>query len=235
MQLRVGTSGFSYKEWKGSFYPEDVGADGMLGYYASKLTTVEINNTFYRLPKESVLEGWAAQVPDDFRFAIKASRRITHNKRLKDAGDETEYLFRVLAALGPKLGCVLFQLPPNLKLDVERLDAFLKLLPPGARCAFEFRHDTWYVDEVYDKLRAGNHALVMADTEDAPVDEIISTADWGYVRLRAEDYETKDLKEWSKKIRGGGGEGWKSAFVFFKHEGEGDAPRLAADLLKAAK
>ena len=231
MKLLVGTSGFSYKEWKGSFYPKDLADAQMLTHYAGKLPTVEINSTFYRLPKESVLEGWASQVPDGFRFAIKASRRITHLKRLKETADETEYLFRVLGALGAKLGCVLFQLPPNMKRDMDRFGAFLELLPPGAKCAFEFRHDTWYTDEVYDRLRAGNHALVMADTEESPVEEIISTADWGYVRLRAEDYEKKDLKAWTKRIRG---EGWKDAFVFFKHEGEGDAPRLAGELLQTA-
>lgn len=229
MGVLVGTSGYSYKEWKGAFYPEKIKPGDMLGEYARHLGTVEINNTFYRLPKESVLEAWAGCVPESFRFAIKASRRITHLKRLKEAGDETEYLFRVLGALGEKLGCVLFQLPPNMKFDEARFAAFLELLPPGARCAFEFRHDSWYVDEVYERLRAGNRALVMADTEEAPVDEIISTADWGYVRLRAEDYESKDLKGWAKRIRA---EGWRDAFVFFKHEGEGDAPRLARELVE---
>ncbi len=228
MELLVGTSGYSYKEWKGVFYPEKTKPDAMLGLYAERLGTVEINNTFYRLPKESVLETWASQVPDGFRFSIKASRRITHMKRLKDAGDETEYLFRVLGALGERLGCVLFQLPPNLKMDVERLEAFLGLLPPGVRCAFEFRHDSWYVDEVYELLGGGNHALVMADTADDPVAEIVSTADWGYLRLRAEDYGKKDLRAWLKKIEG---VGWERAFVFFKHEDEGDAPRLASEML----
>ena len=231
MELLVGTSGYSYKEWKGSFYPEDLGASGMLGHYAAKLPTVEINNTFYRLPNEGVLESWAGQVPEGFRFAIKASRRITHNKRLKDAGDETEYLFRVLAALGAKLGCVLFQLPPNLKCDLERFDAFLELLPRGARCAFEFRHESWLDDGVHERLRAGNHALVTADTDEAPADEIVATADWGYVRLRQEDYDGEALRAWAKRI---GGQGWGSAFVFFKHESEGSAPALAARLLGIA-
>lgn len=231
MELLVGTSGYSYKEWNGVFYPEKTKPDAMLGLYAERLPTVEINNTFYRLPKESVLETWASSVPEGFRFSIKASRRITHMKRLKDAGDETEYLFRVLGALGSRLGCVLFQCPPNLKFDEERFDGFLGLLPPGARCAFEFRHDSWYVDEVYDRLREGDHALVNADTADDPVDEIVSTASWGYLRLRAEDYEAKDLKAWVKRIRA---QEWDRAFVFFKHEDEGDAPRLAGEMLGLA-
>lgn len=231
MELLVGTSGFSYKEWKGSFYPDDLPDAQMLAHYASKLPTVEINNTFYRLPKESVLEAWAAQVPDAFRFAIKASRRITHNKRLKDAADETEYLFRVLAALEAKLGCVLFQLPPNMKKDAERLHAFLALLPPGARCAFEFRHPSWMDEEVFALLRARNCALVAADTDDNPADEIVPTADWGYLRLRKEDYDKKAVTAWAKRI---GAQQWGEAFVFFKHEGEGSAPALALALLNAA-
>ena len=154
MQLHVGTSGFSYKEWKGPFYPGDLPAKAMLGFYAERLGSVEINNTFYRLPKASVLEAWCEQVPEAFRFVIKASRRITHFKRLKDAGDETAYLLRTVAALGERLGCLLFQLPPNLKLDLPRLDAFLRELPAGVPAAFEFRHPSWACAEVLDRLRA---------------------------------------------------------------------------------
>lgn len=227
MEWRVGTSGFAYKEWKGEFYPEDIASSAMLSFYASRLTSVEINNTFYRLPRESVLEGWAGQVGDGFRFAIKASRRITHIKRLKDPGDETEYLFRVLAVMGEKLGCVLFQLPPNMKKDLERLGAFLGMLPPGVRCAFEFRHESWLDGEVLERLRASNCALVMADTDESPVTEIVPTADWGYLRLRKDSYNATALRAWSNRIEG---QGWKAAYVFFKHEGQA-SPSTAEAML----
>jgi uncharacterized protein YecE (DUF72 family) len=232
MQLWVGTSGYSYKEWKGSFYPEKLPAAKMLQHYAEQLPSVEINNTFYRLPRVSVLEAWVEQVPDDFRFVIKASRRITHLKRLKDAGDETEYLFTALESLESRLGAVLFQLPPNLKMDLERLDAFLDLLPRGRRIAFEFRHETWFDDAVLGRLRDHECALVTADTDDeGPVAEaarrLEPTASWGYVRLRRGTYTDDEVAAWADRIRD---TGWEGAFVFFKHEGEGSAPALAATM-----
>lgn len=224
--MHVGTSGFSYKEWKGSFYPEDLPNAGMLSYYAERLGAVEINNTFYRLPKASVLESWAEQVPDDFRFSIKASRKITHFKRLKpESADETGYLMETVATLGDRLGMVLFQLPPNMKADVDRLRAFLDLVPASVPAAFEFRHDSWKDDAVHEVLRERGVALVCADTEDPEDDEpVVPTADWGYLRLRRPTYDEDDLKRWAETVRA---QGWKRAFVFFKHEDEGAGPAMA--------
>jgi uncharacterized protein YecE (DUF72 family) len=232
MELRAGTSGFAYEAWRGSFYPEGLPAKSMLEHYAAALLAVEINNTFYRLPSASVLEGWAARVPEGFRFALKASRRITHHKRLRDAGDETGYLLRTAASLGPKLGALLFQLPPNLGLDPERLDRFLELLPAGTRAAFEFRHPAWADAAVFERLRARDLAWVTVDGEDAPVEACgPATASWGYLRLRRAGYERAELAAWAARVAA---QPWGEAFVFFKHEDAGAAPRLAAELLALA-
>ncbi|MFQ5888633.1 MAG: DUF72 domain-containing protein [Gemmatimonadota bacterium] len=229
MRLWVGTSGYSYKEWKGSFYPEKIAADEMLRYYGERLPAVEINNTFYRLPSESVLTAWAERVPEDFRFSIKASRRITHIKRLKNASDETTYLLRALAILGPRLGAVLFQLPPNLRKDLARLESFLDLIPEETPTAFEFRHQSWFDDEVLECLRSKGRALCAADTDEADPPAVIGTARWGYLRLRREEYSDTDLAHWANRVAG---EGWKEAFVFFKHEEAGAGPRLAKRFLE---
>jgi uncharacterized protein YecE (DUF72 family) len=230
MLLRAGTSGFSYKAWKGPFYPEKLPDKEMLRFYAEQLSTVEINNTFYRMPKTSMLEGWAAKVPDDFVFVLKASRRITHHARLKEeAFDSVDYLWEVAGSLGSRLGPILFQLPPNLKKDTARLRGFMSALPDGLRAAFEFRNESWFDEEVYDALRDGGHALCLAETDDhgAPP-ELVSTTDWGYLRLRREDYSDDALQAWKDAIAM---QPWREAFVFFKHEDEGAAPRLAKRLL----
>ena len=232
MKLQVGTSGFSYKEWKGSFYPEDLPAKEMLQYYASRLPAVEINNTFYRLPQKSMLENWKEQVPAHFRFSLKASQRITHFKRLKDVEDETKYLLETAGALEDRLGVVLFQLPPNMKKDLPRLQAFLECLPASTRAAFEFRHQTWLEDEVLQLLSARNHALCISDTDDLPVTHIDRTADWGYLRLRRIEYSEASLKDWLERVRA---QNWSDAFVFFKHEDEGTGPKLAGQFLELAK
>jgi uncharacterized protein YecE (DUF72 family) len=224
MRLSVGTSGFSYAEWRGPFYPEALPASEMLTFYAGRLPAVEINNTFYRLPKRSVLEGWAGQVPETFRFAVKASQRITHQKRLKDAGDETRYLLDVTQALGARLGVLLFQLPPNLKLDLDRLDRFLELLPDRTRAAFEFRHASWLDPAVLERLRARAFAWVVNDDAAAEPADFLITAPWAYVRLRREAYAREALAAWAARIRA---RELDEAFVFFKHEGAG--PRLAAE------
>jgi uncharacterized protein YecE (DUF72 family) len=229
MNLHVGTSGYSYKEWKGNFYPEDLPAKEMLSYYSRRLPAVEINNTFYRLPQASMIENWKAQVPDDFRFSIKATQRITHIKRLNNCVEETKYLLETAALLEQRLGVVLFQLPPNAKKDVDRLKAFLELLPDQTRAAFEFRHESWLDDEIREVLRAKDCALVVSDTDEKPLTEIISTAAWGYLRLRRTNYEEKDLEEWMKRVQS---EKWSDAFIFFKHEDEGTGPKLAAQFLK---
>ena len=231
MKFHVGTSGYSYKEWRGNFYPEKLPAKEMLSYYASRLPAVEINNTFYRLPQRSMLENWKEQVPANFRFSIKASQRITHFKRLKDVDDETKYLLDTASVLEDRLGVVLFQLPPNMKKDLPRLETFLNCLPDPTHAAFEFRHDSWLDDEIREVLRAKDCALVVSDTDEKPLTQIVSTASWGYLRLRRTNYEEKDLVEWMKRVQN---EKWSDAFVFFKHEDEGIGPKLAAQFLKLA-
>jgi len=229
MRLRAGTSGFSYKEWKGPFYPETLPAKNMLAYYAERLSTVEINNTFYRMPRPSMLEGWAEKVPEDFVFVLKASRKITHSGRLKEVQESVDYLWSVAKALGPHLGPILFQLPPFLRKDVGRLREFIGGLPGGLRAAFEFRHESWFDDETYDVLRQGGHTLCLADSEKMGEPEIVSTTNWGYLRLRRQDYDREALAAWRSAIES---QPWKEAFVFFKHEDQGAAPRLAQKLLE---
>jgi uncharacterized protein YecE (DUF72 family) len=225
VRLRVGTSGYSYKEWRGTFYPEDLQPAEMLRFYAERLGAVEINNTFYRMPSEKVLAGWAAQVPEDFRFALKASRRITHFKRLKEAAEDLRYLTETALALGDRLGPVLFQLPPHLKLDRQRLETFVAALPQEPRAAFEFRHSSWFVQEVYDLLREHGAALVTADTGEEGDAPLTATAGYGYLRLRRPDYDDADLEAWVARVKE---QPWEEALVFFKHEDEGAGPRLAA-------
>ena len=223
MRVLTGTSGFSYKEWKGSFYPEDLPASGMLRYYASRLPAVEINNTFYRMPRAALLESWAEQVPDGFAFALKASQQITHRKRLKEPGEAVSYFFSVATTLGDRLGPVLFQLPPNFKKDVPRLRDFLAILPPASRSAFEFRHESWFDDEVVDALRSAGAALCWAEDEELSTPPH-ATAGWGYLRLRRADYGDLELTAWAGRIRE---QSWSDAYVFFKHEDEATGPRLA--------
>ena len=225
MRILAGTSGFSFPEWKGSFYPADLAAKDMLRYYAARFPTVEINNTFYRLPKAEVLEGWIAEVPDDFSFVLKCSQFITHVKRLKEPATPLAVLFNATKALGPRLGASLFQLPPNMKKDVERLSGFLDALPKDKRVAIEFRHESWFDDEVFGLLREAGVALCVADTGEEPVAPLVATADWGYLRLRREKFSDRELEAWVKKI---GEQPWTDAYVFLKHEEEGIGPKLAA-------
>ena len=229
MTLRVGTSGYSYKEWVGSFYPPKLPANQMLHFYGERFGTVEINNTFYRMPQEAVLARWAEEVPADFRFVLKAPRRITHEKKLQQVGDEVDYLRRTAAVLGEKLGPFLFQLPPFFRKDVPRLRDFLALIE-ASRAALEFRHDSWLDDEVYALLRAHGAALCLAETEDGEP-PMVATADWGYLRLRRPDYGDAELATWKKRVRE---QPWKEAFVFFKHEDEGKGPELAARFMELA-
>jgi uncharacterized protein YecE (DUF72 family) len=222
MHLRAGTSGFAFKEWKGSFYPPDMKDDGMLGFYAGKFPAVEINNTFYRLPKEDVLINWAAQVPEPFAFAIKASQRITHFARLKpECQSAVEFLLKNTASLGARLGPILFQLPPNLKKDLPRLQAFLEMLPPDRRYTIEFRESSWFSDDVYDALRARDVAMCIIEQPDFSC-PVVATASWGYARLHRFDYDDRMLDTWAKTINE---QAWKDAYVFFKHdEGIGSGP-----------
>jgi uncharacterized protein YecE (DUF72 family) len=229
MKFYVGTSGYSYKEWKGSFYPEDLPEKEMLHYYGERFKTVEINNTFYRMPKPAVLEGWAAAVPADFRFVLKASQRITHMQRLKDAHDNVAYLLKVAEALGPRLGPLLFQLPPFMKKDAARLKEFLGCIPSDRRAAFEFRHQSWFDTEILDLLREYQAVLCIAEAENDLDIPFESTADWGYLRLRRPDYGDTELKAWADRIKQ---QKWKDAYIFFKHEDEGKGPAMAKRFLQ---
>ena len=229
MKIWVGTSGYSYKAWLGNFYPERLAAKEMLRFYASQLPAVEINNTFYRLPKETVLQSWAEQVPPEFRFVLKAPQRITHMKRLKDAASEVEYLFRVAMALGTSAGPTLFQLPPHLRKDMDRLKNFLALLPVDRAVAFEFRHASWFDDEVYTCLREHNCALCAAEMDEGGNVDLVGTATWGYLRLRRSAYSRADLLSWKERILA---QQWNQAYVFFKHEDEGIGPKLAAEFIE---
>lgn len=229
MNLYVGTSGYSYKEWKGTFYPNDLPARQMLRFYGEHFRTVEINNTFYRLPSASVLQAWASDVPADFRFALKVPQTITHRRRLKDAGDSLSQFLEVAAALKKRLGPLLFQLPPNFKKDVPRLRDFLALLPAKRRVAFEFRHPSWFDEEVVGLLRDHQVALCLAEAENDLEVPFVATADWGYLRLRRPDYSTAELKRWVKRLRQ---QDWRDVFVFFKHEDEGKGPQLAKRFLE---
>ena len=230
-RLLAGASGFSYKEWCGSFYPERLAADAMLAYYAERLPTVEINNTFYRSPKREMLEHWAATTPPHFRFTIKASKRITHDGRLKaeQVAESVDHLYRNLASLGDKRGPVLFQLPPNLKRDLPRLQAFLALLPPDHRAVFEFREPSWFDDAVYEALKSAGAVLCFSEREDNAPPPLVPTADWGYLRLRLEQYSEADLARWARHIAEAG---WRRSFAYFMHEPT--APAYAQALMQAA-
>jgi uncharacterized protein YecE (DUF72 family) len=224
MKIFIGTSGYAYKEWKGKFYPEKISPKEMLRFYSERLAAVEINNTFYRMPKESVLEAWAEQVPDDFVFALKAPQVITHFKRLRNVGLETDYFFRMLSVLDRKLGPVLFQFPKSFKTDRLALQDFLALIPGSVSCAFEFRSPSWLNDDIFDVLRSKGCSLCIADSDETPVNKIISTATWGYLRLRRSNYTDADLSQWLDQILS---QKWEKAFVFFKHEEEAKGPKLA--------
>jgi uncharacterized protein YecE (DUF72 family) len=224
MRVDVGTSGYSFPEWKGAFYPRNLSASGMLSYYAERFPTVEINNTFYRLPREHVVTEWSQAVPDHFTFAIKASQRITHHARLKDAAELLEYLLRVTTALGVHRGPTLFQLPPNMKKDLERLAGFLALVPRRWTTAMEFRHASWMGDDVFDLLRAHEVALVIAESEGQET-PLVATAPFGYVRLHRPAYDDAALDAWAARIQS---QPWERAWVFFKHDADTAGPALAS-------
>jgi uncharacterized protein YecE (DUF72 family) len=231
VKLLAGTSGYAFKEWKGAFYPKELKDDGMLGFYASKFPAVEINNTFYRLPKENVLRDWAAQVPDTFTFALKASQRITHFSRLKeDCADTVDFLLKNASVLGDRLGPILFQLPPNLKKDADRFRGFLGLLPSDRRYVFEFRHESWFDDEIYDAMRERDIAMCIIEQDEFKC-PVVSTASWGYLRLHRLDYDEATLVDWAKCVTA---QSWTDAYVFFKHdEGLGSGPPAVSSFVTA--
>ncbi len=226
MELFTGTSGFSYKEWVGDFYPEKTKPEEMLAKYADKLGAVEINNTFYRLPTKALLTRWRDETPERFLFSIKASRKITHRKMLKEAEDETGFLVESLKVLGNRLGAVLFQFPPWFKKNEERLKEFLEILPSDLPAVFEFRDPAWYDEETAALLGERNFSFCFSDMDEQEHPRLFGTADWGYLRLRRQEYSKKDLADWYAEIEKCR---WKRALVFFKHEGESVGPRLAME------
>jgi uncharacterized protein YecE (DUF72 family) len=230
MKLFAGASGYSFKEWKGNFYPADMKPEGMLVFYSERLPTVEINNTFYRMPKTDMLENWARTTPPAFRFAIKASRRITHFAHLKpQSADSVAFLYRALGALGDKRGPVLFQLPPVMKKDVARLRDFLQLLPADHRAAFEFRNESWFADDVYAALKDAGASLCFSERADNAPPPLVETAPWGYVRLRLETYADADLRQWAQRLAS---TQWGDVYVYFMHEPT--APAYAQSLMRMA-
>ncbi|HUQ29750.1 MAG TPA: DUF72 domain-containing protein [Usitatibacter sp.] len=231
MRILAGASGYSFKEWRGTFYPAKMKPEEMLPFYSARLPTVEINNTFYRMPRASVLEEWARITPPDFRFSIKAPRRITHMGRLKpeSVAESVGFLYTNLASLADKRGPALFQCPPNMKKDLPRLEGFLALLPADHRAAFEFRNDSWFADDVYAALRAAGASLCFSEREDNAPPPLVETAPWGYVRLRLEEYSEADLAQWAKRLAS---TAWNDTFVYFMHEPT--APAYAQSLMKFA-
>ena len=234
MRVRAGTSGFSYPAWKGSFYPDALPASRMLAAYAARLPTVEINNTFYRMPQAKPLAAWRAAVPPSFVFALKGPQRITHVKRLAGVAEDVAWFYRVAAELEGTLGPVLWQLPPNAKKELGRLQEFLGLLPPGGRAAFEFRHESWFSEDVMRALADAGAALCIADEEERST-PLVATARFGYLRLRRPDYDEAGLVRWAETVRA---QPWDEAFVFFKHEEEARGPAYAlrfGELVAAAQ
>ena len=229
MNFWVGTSGFQYSEWKGNFYPEDLPTPKMLPFYAERFATTEINYTFHRIPAQKTIENWKAQTPHRFRFALKAPQKITHWSKLRDCANTIDYFCKMVTELGERLGPVLFQLPPTFKKDADVLSSFVRELP-SIRAAFEFRHDSWFEEEIFELLKSRNIALCIADTDAITTPKEI-TADYGYLRLRREDYTEEDVKSWSEFVRKQN-TSWSDAFVYFKHEESGIGPKLASRMTK---
>ena len=230
MNYWIGTSGFQYAEWKGTFYPEDLPAAKMLSYYAERFTTTEINYTFHRIPAPKTIENWCRLTPETFRFSLKAPQKVTHFARLRECDDTVDYFYEVISALGSRLGPILFQLPPNLKKDTALLERFTQYLPPSMRAAFEFRDPSWLDDETVALLRKRNVCLCIADSEKLGT-PFIATASWGYLRLRREDYQPEDISRWAELVQTQG-QPWSDAFIYFKHEESGTGPKLATQLIE---
>ena len=228
MRIVVGTSGWQYREWRGNFYPEKMKEPDMLGYYATRLNSVEVNYTFRRTPPPTTFEKWREQVPSSFEFVLKVSQAITHFKRLRDTGPDLERLMASATVLGGQLGPLLVQLPPNLKLDQPRLADFLAAMPPGARPALEFRDRSWHTDAIFETLHANNAAMCLAETDEDAAPRV-ATADWGYLRLRKAEYGESELNGWLDFVRG---QSWGEAAVFFKHENEARGPRFATRFME---
>jgi uncharacterized protein YecE (DUF72 family) len=232
MKTWIGTSGFQYKEWKGSFYPEKLSLPKMLAFYAGEFNSTEINYTFRSLPSDKTIDRWKDETPANFRFSLKAPQRVTHFAKLRKCGDAMNEFRQAVKGLGKKLGPVLFQLPETFKVDAVLLGEFLASLPKGLHAAFEFRHESWFTDEVFEALAAKNAALCLAESEDLTTPRI-ATADFGYLRLRRDGYTDKEIRGWAEFIQAQS-EKWKEAFAYLKHEdtaaGTGYAKKLIAEL-----
>ena len=230
MNLWIGTSGFQYAEWKGTFYPETMPASKMLPFYAERFSTTEVNYTFHRIPSGKTIEGWWKATPERFKFSLKAPQKVTHFAKLRNCGDTLRYFCQVITDLEGKLGAVLFQLPPGLKKDAGLLAAFLEDVPAPMRAAFEFRHESWLDDETFELLKSKNAALCVAESEklSTPAE---ATADFGYLRLRREDYQDADIARWADVIRAKSS-GWSDTYVYFKHEESGIGPKFAVRLVE---
>ena len=229
MKLWIGTSGFQYSEWKGNFYPEDLPTAKMLPFYAERFLTTEINYTFHRIPSAKTIDNWKKLTPANFRFALKAPQKITHWSKLRDCADTLEFFCKVVSGLGDRLGPILFQLPPNFKKDSAVLSSFLRELPSMC-AAFEFRHESWFDGEIFELLKTRSIALCIADTETLETPKI-ATADYGYLRLRREDYTKIDIERWTKFLCEQEGK-WRDVFVYFKHEESGVGPKLASQMIE---
>lgn len=232
MKLHVGTSGYSYKEWKGKFYPRDIKPAGMLRYYAEHFNSVEINNTFYRMPTRELVLSWTKEVPADFTFALKAPQKITHIRRLKSCAEDLAGFLEVAAVLKKQLGPLLFQLPGKFKKDLPRLVDFLDLLPRDYRIAFEFRDASWFDPDVFEALQKNNAALCFAESEETVEVPFEATADWGYLRLRRLDYSRDRLKAHFARVQK---QDWSAAYTFFRHEDQALGPKFAEMFLQFIK
>jgi uncharacterized protein YecE (DUF72 family) len=230
MKFWIGTSGFQYPEWKGHFYPEKLPSSKMLPFYAERFPTTEINYTFRRTPSGKTIESWYELTPERFAFSLKAPQRVTHFAQLRNCAESLKYFFGIIQSLEDKLGALLFQLPPSFKKDAQILRSFLDELPSGLRAAFEFRHDSWFDDEIFENLGAHNAALCLAESEKLTT-PAVATANFGYLRLRREDYTAADIVRWSEFLRSNESK-WSEAFVYFKHEERGEGPRLAAEMIR---
>lgn len=231
MNSWIGTSGFQYPEWKGKFYPGKMPASQMLSYYAERFSSTEVNYTFRRIPAETTIVKWSDATPARFKFAFKAPQRVTHFAKLRDCVELLQVFHRALAVAGDKFGPVLFQLPPTFRKDAEVLRAFLAEVPDGMRAAFEFRHESWFDDSVFDILREGNAALCIAENEELVTPSVV-TADFGYLRLRREDYTTPQIKRWARWIEEQKSR-WSETFIYFKHEEQAVGPKFAATMQEA--
>ena len=230
MNLWIGTSGFQYAEWKGTFYPADLPASKMLPFYAERFASTEVNYTFHRIPSAKTIEGWWKATPERFKFSLKAPQKVTHWAKLRNCGDTLRYFHQVISDLEKKLGCVLFQLPPTLKKDAALLETFLNDVPDGMRGAMEFRDPGWFSDDVFELLRRKNLALCVADSDKLATPEM-ATADYGYLRLRREDYQDNDIARWADAVRARTAT-WSDAFVYFKHEESGIGPKFAQRMIE---